>query len=76
VIIKVKKPNLNTVLPVSVIIIQSEVPIVSLDFQVIYQAKIYSGTRNIVILWALVDNFFYNFGVTFTTNLKRVINLL
>jgi hypothetical protein len=37
---KSKKPNLNTVLPVSVIIIQSQVPIVSLDFQVIYQGKI------------------------------------
>jgi hypothetical protein len=36
----------------------------------------YSGTRNIVFLWTLVDNFFYNFGVTFITNLKRVINLL
>jgi hypothetical protein len=35
-----------------------------------------SGTRNVVILWTLVDNFFYNFGVTFITNLKRVINLL
>jgi hypothetical protein len=37
--------------------------------------KKYSGTRNIVFLWTLVDNFFYNFGVAFITNLKRVINL-
>jgi hypothetical protein len=26
-----------------------------------------------VFLWTLVDNFFYNFGVTYITNLKRVI---
>jgi hypothetical protein len=36
----------------------------------------YSSSKDIVILWTLVDNFFYNFGVTFITNLKRVINLL
>jgi hypothetical protein len=29
----------------------------------------YSSPKDIIILWSLVGNFFYNFGVTFITNL-------
>jgi hypothetical protein len=59
-------------------IIESKVGLSIIGMYLLSVSKInwYSGTRNIVILWTLVDNFFYNFGVTFITNLKRVINLL